>query len=268
MAEEMTEAELFQKNEELKRRQAEYAARKALSTPATIIGTPAVTGNNNLDFKARITGLIGMMQREPMQIDPEVEAAIKRSTENEKERRLRMSGVPDRYILETFETYRPRSDEEARNLAAVRKFTNDSKSMYVGFLVMLGSNGTGKSHLGNACIHERDGMYINVPKLEIEVECSRDFSAAENKMQVLNKYVRSPFLVIDEIGRGNSPVAEKGFLYYILNERYNLKKSTVIITNFNAKDLDSYLGTAIMDRIAEQRVRLDFTGKSYRRGER
>ena len=269
---EMTEAELLQKNEELHRRQAQVAALKASGEPKAasvgeIIGGGAVAGSDN--FKEKLAGLVRRIESDgPREPDTERDEIKKLTAEAAEEKRLKDSGVPGRYMAETFDTYKPRSDEEAKNLAAVRKFAEDSRRGYAGFLVMLGGNGTGKSHLGNACIHELEGLYVDIPTLEIEVECSRDFSAPENKMQVLNKYVCAPFLVIDEIGRTTSPAVERGILYYILNKRYNLRKDTVLITNYTAKELDDNLGKAIMDRIAEKRVRVEFTGQSYRRGNR
>jgi DNA replication protein DnaC len=267
----MTEAELIAKNEELKRRQAEFAASRAPTTAADIIAPreaaeESVSGS--ADFKARIAGLITRIQNTPREIDPEREEMSRKVAENENERRVKISGVPGRYQGETFDTYHPRSEEEERNAEMIRAYVQASIKSYPGVLVILGAVGTGKSHLGCACLQERSGLYADIPTLEIEVECSRDFSAPENKLQVLNRYARTDFLVIDEIGRASNPAAEKAILYYLMNKRYNENRPTVLITNFTDKELAAYVGSALIDRIAEKRVRVEFTGPSYRRGAR
>jgi DNA replication protein DnaC len=53
-----------------------------------------------------------------------------------------------------------------------------------------------------------------------------------------------------------------------MNKRYNENKPTVLITNFSDKELSAYVGAALIDRIAEKRVKVEFTGASYRRGNR
>jgi DNA replication protein DnaC len=264
----MTDEELRLKNEELHRKQEAFAAQKAASTPADIIGKPEeeVTGSDS--FKEKLAGLIQRIQSNPRAPDPERDELNRKIAAGENELRLKRSGIPARYMSETFETYRPRSDEEIRNVSMIRAYVIESSEAYPGVLVMLGGVGTGKTHLGCACLHERSGLYVDIPTLEIEVECSRDFSAPENKLQVLNKYVRADFLVIDELGRASNPAAEKAILYYIMNKRYTENRPTVIITNFGDKELAGYFGAALIDRIAEKRVRVEFTGASYRRGNR
>lgn len=268
----MDDNELIAKNKELHRKQEEIARQKALeaskSTPSGDF--PEQGGENGqTDFQRCVAGLISKMQAEgPRLTDEAVEAREKEAADSEQEKRLKDSGIPGRYLAETFDTYNPRTDEDAQNVRLVRQFVEDSRGGYPGVLVLMGQVGTGKSHLGCACIHERAGLYVDIPTLEIEVECSRDFSAPENKLEVLKRYARASFLVIDEIGRATSPAAEKSILYYIQNARYNARLPTVWITNFGEKELSPYVGAALIDRIAEKRVRVEFTGTSYRREKR
>jgi DNA replication protein DnaC len=136
---------------------------------------------------------------------------------------------------------------------------------YNGILVILGGYGTGKTHLASSCLHiNTNGRYIDMPTLEIEIECSRDFSAKENKASVLEKYIKPSLLVIDEIGRFQNPIAEKQALYYIINARYNKKLSTILVSNFNPKEFGEYVGNATTDRIAEKRILIELKGESYR----
>lgn len=193
--------------------------------------------------------------------DDEITAILESRNFQENQKRLRDSNVPDRYLCATFASYVPRSAEEEANRDAVQRYASKPE----GFLVLLGSAGVGKTHLSCAVLQNRTGIYIDIPTLEILCECSRDFSASENKLQVLDRYARAPLLILDEIGRASSPAAEKAILYYIANKRYSYLRPTILVSNFDDKEFADYLGTAIIDRIAEKRTRLVFTGTSYRR---
>ena len=104
-----------------------------------------------------------------------------------------------------------------------------------------------------------------MPTLEIEIECSRDFSAKQNKEEILRKYIKPQLLVLDEIGRFSNPQAEKQVLYYILNARYNKQLNTVIVSNLSEQEFAVYIGNATADRIAEKRTIVILSGQSYRK---
>ena len=57
---------------------------------------------------------------------------------------------------------------------------------------------------------------------------------------------------------------EQYMLYQIINERYNRRKPTVLISNQNKKDFLNYVGIAAADRLTESAQVVEFTGKSYR----
>lgn len=194
--------------------------------------------------------------------EDEIDAVLNARLAENRRKRLIESGVPDRFLAETFETYLPRTEEEARNRDDIKAF---AESAAAGFLVILGGFGVGKTHLSSACLQIRDGLYVDIPTLELEYECARDFSAQENRLRVLGRYAKAPFLIIDEIGRASNPATEKAILYYLANRRYSFNTPTVLVSNFEEAPFAEYLGAAIIDRIAEKRTRVIFTGSSYRR---
>ena len=62
------------------------------------------------------------------------------------------------------------------------------------------------------------------------------------------------------------PYAEAQYmLYQIINERYNRRKPTILISNQAKKDFLNYIGIAAADRLTESAQVVEFTGKSYRR---
>lgn len=57
---------------------------------------------------------------------------------------------------------------------------------------------------------------------------------------------------------------EQYMLYQIINERYNRRKPTVLISNQTKKNLQ-YIGIAAADRLTESAQVVELTGKSYGR---
>jgi DNA replication protein DnaC len=75
-------------------------------------------------------------------------------------------------------------------------------------------------------------------------------------------------LVIDEIGRSMDVIKEKGYLSYIIRNRYNNRLPTVLISNLTKTELLKFFGEAIFDRFQETCIYLEFTGESYRPNKR
>ena len=71
-------------------------------------------------------------------------------------------------------------------------------------------------------------------------------------------------MIIDEIGRSNSALDEQYIIYQIINERYNRRKPTVLISNQTKKEFLEYVGVATADRLSESAEVIELTGKSYR----
>jgi DNA replication protein DnaC len=193
------------------------------------------------------------------------EEILRQRKEQEAAERLdgwKATGMPERYLQHGFETYNGNADQVVK----IGEYANASKHIYCGVLVILGGYGTGKTHLSCACLKTNTaGRYVDMPTLEIELECSRDFSAKQNKADTLQKYTKPALLVMDEIGRFQNAQAERQALYYILNARYNKKLNTVLVSNLNKKEFGEYIGNATADRIAEKRVIVELTGMSYRK---
>jgi DNA replication protein DnaC len=193
------------------------------------------------------------------------EEILRQRKEQEDAERLEMvkaTGIPERYWHTTFDTH----SEYKGGIEPIKLYAKKSKSEYCGVLVILGENGTGKTSIVSALLHvNSNGQYIDMPTLEIELECSRDFSAKQNKADVLAKYTKPAILVLDEIGRFLNQQAERQALYYILNARYNKRLNTILVSNLNKKEFGEYIGNATADRIAEKRVIVELTGVSYRK---
>ena len=204
-----------------------------------------------------------------LELDPEHDAEIERyeaeQAARERAERFKNSGVPERYQLETFATYKRETDAQKKAAASVEQFLHAIKRGEFKSLVLIGNAGTGKTHLACAIILEYGGKYTTAPDIVEELRRAKSFTAHETEEQIVNYYGGLPLLVIDEIGRGFSATDEKYTLYQILNARYNTRKPTVLISNFNKADFLQYVGVAAADRLVESADIVEIEGASYRR---
>ena len=155
------------------------------------------------------------------------------------------------------------------------------------------SNGLGKTHLACSIMHRlldrwqgedirRPAFFITEPDLITSIQATYSLSVEEKSLresesEIINRLASEPLLVLDDVGkiirtdRSNPKALTTPFvqekLFLLIDLRYRAKLPMIITTNFASEDLETYLGTAAMDRIVEmiggsfKRLK----GKSYRR---
>ncbi len=176
------------------------------------------------------------------------------------------SGVPRRYWNDSFETYLPRNEEDKERLQIIKKFSELEKNDEV--LLMLGSKGLGKTHLGASIIRECGGKFISIEELIFKYEVSNDFKAKINREDLMEYYSTVEMLVVDEIGRSLEQDKENALLNYLLRRRYENMLPTVLISNLSKTELMKKLGDAVVDRLKEICIAVEFVGESYRLSKR
>ena len=197
--------------------------------------------------------------------DAEIARLEKEQAEKEKIRRFEKSGVPERYLTESLNSYLVNNDMQA---TAVKTATNFIKNIKCGIfksLVLIGTSGTGKTHLACSIVREIGGKYRTAPDLVEELRRAKSYTAAETEEEIISYYGQVYLLVVDEIGRGIAAADEKYMIYQILNARYNRRKPTILISNFSKADFLQYIGVAAADRLVESADILELNGDSFRR---
>jgi len=172
------------------------------------------------------------------------------------------SGVPRRFSEASFFNYKYSNEREENILKTVIGFVE--KKDNEGVLLLTGSKGNGKTHLGVAAVRDRMGFYVGMEDLIYKVESSLNFKSKQTEEEVFEDFTTKEFLVIDEIGRSLKREKEIEILSYILRKRYDNCLPTVIISNLEKKVLLKNLGEAIVDRFCETATSVEFTGESYR----
>ena len=200
-------------------------------------------------------------------ITPEDDARIieqERKLQEEKRLIHYRQTVPERFYRESLYTYKIDDSEKRNALGKARIFMGAVKKRGFQTLIFLGSVGTGKTHLACGIIRECGGLYRLASSIVEEIRRAKSFKATETEASILHNYGQLSLLIIDEIGRSNSAIDEQYMLYQIINERYNRRKPTVLISNQNKKEFLQYIGIATADRLIESAEVVELTGKSYR----
>jgi DNA replication protein DnaC len=121
-----------------------------------------------------------------------------------------------------------------------------------GWLILLGSYGSGKSHLAAAIANYRTGLgdpplFVMVPDLLDHLRATFSPNSAVTFDHRFDEVRTTPLLVLDDLGsQSMSPwVREK--LYQIINYRYNAELPTVITSAEMLEQMDARIQSRLLD---------------------
>ena len=198
--------------------------------------------------------------------DEEIERLMQQEAERQRQKNFESSGVGKFFFAERIETYKPTA-KSAEAVEKVNRFLQDVRCGKFRTLVLCGNPGTGKTHLAAGLLYELGGLFRLSDVIREEYEAAKSFTAKYTQAELIRRYGKASFLVIDEIGRtesGATATVEKHCLYRIINERYNNRLPAVLISNLSQKDFIAYLGQASVDRLTESADFCIFDWESYR----
>ena len=217
-------------------------------------------------FKKLITNPFDNMTPEEIAAhDEEIKRQEAEQEKRERIERYKKSGVPERYYTESLDTYQVTNEMQKSAVQTIGEFLREIKCGAFRTLVLIGTAGTGKTHLACGVVREYGGKYAIGPDIVEEIRRAKSFSADQTEKQIIDNYSHVKLLVVDEIGRGISATDEKYMLYQIINARYNTRKPTVLISNYTKADFLKYIGVAAADRLVESGDIVEMNGESYRK---
>lgn len=192
--------------------------------------------------------------------DDEMNAKYKASAEEE----LRKRGIPEAYLNKTWADFVCNTEEKRSLLGKLQKYAEQCKRGESLSLIFNGEYGTGKTLLSCILCKELNGYFTRASGLLNELNAGKSFSAKESVNDIICRYGRYKFLVIDELGRGARNQLDGDLLFQILNERIENGKPTIVCSNLSMTDINEYLGGAFKDRAYNWRV-VPFTWESFRK---
>ena len=184
------------------------------------------------------------------------------------ERRYKASGLDERKILEDFDWgFNPRLPKKEIFELVTGKFIREGEDA-----LLIGSPGTGKSHIAMAVAHAATQTCHQVIYRESHIFFEDIFEAAQTgKRKKVNKlFSEADLLIIDDLFlRKKIPDNAADDLLDIILNRYSKRKSSLISSNRPIEDWgkllkDNAASSAILDRLLHRGHLLKFEGKSYR----
>lgn len=141
-----------------------------------------------------------------------------------------------------------------------------------GVLLVQGPNGTGKTETLCASMTERfnlgldPGLYLSCfYQLCPQFRSAKSFSSSATEWDLYRTYYTTPYLILDEPGKGDDKVLEKAVVRNILAARYDNGVKTAICMNWNARELVEWLDNDMASRFREKCVVVSLDGEDWRK---
>lgn len=134
-------------------------------------------------------------------------------------------GIEEEYFSASLEKYIAENESERKALEAVKEL----ESGEISKLLLLGSNGVGKTFLSCALAIKLHGVRLTMYELSAKIRAG--FNRGECELDFLNSLLDFPLIVLDEIGRTKGSEAEKNWLSYLIDKAHTRKIKLLLISN-------------------------------------
>jgi DNA replication protein DnaC len=203
--------------------------------------------------------------------DAEIDSRIPKETKViDEEASLDALGIRPRHYSCTFDTFVPRDEEDRRSLEYCKRMAEARR----GLIALIGNNGTGKTHLACATVREIGAGRI-YKMIEVGMFIRAGFEDGKSEQGQLDALVKLPFLAIDEADKSKRTDNEMNWLSYLIDERLERYRPTIIIANAHPKKncttatcdkcFESIMTPDVLDRFTQFGVIQYFSGESHRR---
>lgn len=202
------------------------------------------------------------------------------------QRKIGDAGIPERFRDRRLGTFIARTAAQRRALAFAEGYAGAfDEALRVGRCALfLGRPGTGKTHLAvGVGMHvmehgNRSVLFTTVMRAVRRVKDTWSRSSAMSESEAVASLVFPDLLILDEVGVQFGSDTERLILFDILNERYEKRRPTILLSNLTIDDCDdgagravpgikSFLGERIFDRLREDGGEaVVFDWESYRTG--
>lgn len=149
--------------------------------------------------------------------------------------------IPARYEDCTLENFEPRNDSQNIARLVARSFVKDYPHFESGpgaGLLIMGNCGVGKTHLAVAILRgliEAKGalcVFSDFRELLREIQNSYNPVSGTSELRILEPVLNAEVLALDDLGASKTTEWVRDTVAYIINARYNEKRTTLFTTNY------------------------------------
>lgn len=145
--------------------------------------------------------------------------------------KYRKQNIEPEFFEKTFDDFVPKTESQNKALNAVKKMVSEKH----GKIVLIGSNGVGKTMLASIATKELGGNIYSMYEISTMIRQSYTIKAEKSELEIVNELASVPFLAIDELGRTNGSDAEQNWLSYILDKRHTRNLPFMLMSNGHFK---------------------------------
>lgn len=189
------------------------------------------------------------------------------------ERKVGEACIPERFRDRHLATYTATLPDQQRALNFAKAYAADFDeiSKTGRSALFIGLPGTGKTHLAVGIgleVMERGHtvFFTTVMRAVRRVKDTWGRESRESQSEAIATLVFPDLLILDEVGVQFGSDTEKLLLFDILNERYERRRPTILMSNLPRDEVSAYLGERVFDRLREDGGKfISFTWESYRK---
>lgn len=175
------------------------------------------------------------------------------------QRNLGHAGIPVRFKDRSLKSYVAETDGQRRALAFAEAYADSFDDVLATgrSAVFIGKLGTGKTHLAVGIglrIMRRDGLTVHFSTVMRAIRRIRNTwggNGEESETAAIDSLTRPDLLILDEVGIQYGSAAEKLTIFDILNERYERRRPTLLLSNLDVDGVRAHLGDRVFDRLRE-----------------
>lgn len=174
------------------------------------------------------------------------------------QKRIGNAGIPERFQSRSLDNFEAATDAQRRALTFAREYAQGfEKVIQTGrSALFVGQPGTGKTHLavgiGMHLLRKgRPVLFTTVMRAIRRVKDTWAKGSEETESQAIAALVFPDLLILDEVGVQFGSEFEKNLLFDVLNERYEKRRPTLLMSNLPLDQVRAYLGERVFDRMRE-----------------
>lgn len=182
--------------------------------------------------------------------------------------------IEKEYWGKTIDDYIPQCESQKKAQNAVRKLLEQKH----GKVVLIGNNGCGKSHLGNAAVSALGGKVLTVYEVNAMIRQSYSLLAKQTELEIVEDLASVPMLFLDEFGRSKGSKFNSDWLSFVLDKRHQRGLPFILAGNGHLRKdcphgeahcedcFENYLGEDILSRLRQDtEVITLYNAPDYRR---